>query len=607
MKKLAILFLSFFALVALIGCATTTTTATGTTTAPLVSEPAKTVDNSQVAIYSMDLSDIAGYESYVVTNGTWAQTYDVIIDLAKREADGDKRTALYHAAEDLLMSTGTIVPLYYYTDIFMASTDIAGFVNTPTGTKFFKYTTVDGSGTTISACLASEPDTIDPALNSSVDGATYILHAFSGLVGYDDEGALVADLAEALPSPVENQDGTVTYTFVLRDGLKWSDGSDLTAGDFVYAWNRAFDPETAADYSYLFAIVDGADEGTLNISAPDDTHFVVTLEVDVPYFFELCAFPTFMPVQQAAVEAVADNGWATEADTYVTSGAYTITSWTHSGQIVMTKNPNYWNAGSITMNQITFFLSDDDGAILGNFLNGTYDFIDSVPNDEIENLKTNYADEFHIEGQLGTYYIIFNNNSDLVPSHLSADMTAAELAEANEEIRFALSLLIDRNYIVEEIGQAGQLPASSFVAMGITNFDGSEFYETAGNSDDYVGYFNTAESAYASNCAQAVQILSQYFNYDEESGEFTNFATFSYLYNTSTGHAAIGAYLQSCYAQYGIDITLQNQEWGTFLNTRKNGDYVLARNGWLADYNDPINMLDMWVTASGNNDAQLGK
>lgn len=595
MKKLAILILSLFAVFALVGCVEEQ------------SEPAKTVDNSAVEIYSMDLSAIAGYETYVVTNGTWAETYDVIINLAKREADAVKRTALYHEAEDLLMSTGTIVPLYYYTDIFLASSDIDGFFSVPTGAKFFKYATVDGASTSIAVCLASEPDTIDPALNSAVDGATYILHAFSGLVTTTEDNEFVADLATELPTPVTNNDGTVTYTFTLRSGLKWSDGTALTAADFEYAWRRAASDDTAADYSYLFAIIDGYDEGNLNIDAVDATHFEVTLEVDVPYFFELCAFPTFMPVKQSVVEADAD-GWATNKDTYVTSGAYVVSEWVHNSKIVLTKNPNYWNANSIVMQQITFWLSDDDTAILSNFLNGTYDFIDGVPNDEIASLKVSHPDEFHVEGQLGTYYIIFNNNSDLLPSKVSKDMTPVENILANQEIRKALALLIDRNYIVTEIGQAGQLPASSFVAMGITNADGSEFYKTAGSTTDaFDGYWDTSVAAYAANCDKAVEILSEYFHYDKKTEKFTNFATFTYLFNTSTGHQAIGEYLQSCFAEYGILITLESQEWGTFLNTRKNGDYTLARNGWLADYNDPINMLDMWVSESGNNDAQLGK
>jgi ABC-type oligopeptide transport system substrate-binding subunit len=384
MKKLAIMILSLLAVFALVGCTEET------------SEPAKTVDNSAVEIYSMDLSDIAGYETYVVAEGTWAETYDVIINLAKREPDAAKRTALYHEAEDLLMSTGTIVPLYYYTDIFMASTDIDGFFSVPTGAKFFKYATLDNATDSIAVCLASEPDTIDPALNSAVDGATYILHAFSGLVTTTENNEFVADLATELPTAVENTDGTVTYVFTLRSGLKWSDGSDLTAEDFEYAWRRAAADDTAADYGYLFAIIDGYDEGNLNIDAVDATHFSVTLEVDVPYFFELCAFPTFMPVKQSVVEADAE-GWATDKATYVTSGAYVVSEWVHNSKIVLTKNPNYWNASSIVMEEIVFWLSDDDTAILGNFLNGTYDFIDGVPNDEIADLKVNHADEFFIE------------------------------------------------------------------------------------------------------------------------------------------------------------------------------------------------------------------
>jgi len=594
MKKIGLLILALALIFAFAGCNKPT------------SESVKTVDNSATAIYSMDLSDIAGYETYVVTDGTWAETYDVIIGLSRVETDSVKRTALYHAAEDLLMSTGTIVPIYYYTDIYMQNVDLAGFFAAPNGTKYFKYTTLDGDGTSISVCLASEPDTIDPALNSSVDGATYILHTFSGLIAYNEDGELVPDLATSMPTPTENGDGTVTYVFQLRTGLKWSDGSNLTAADFEYAWKRAAADETASDYGYLFSVIDGYAEGDLNVSAVDATHFSVTLVVDVPYFFELCAFPTFMPVKESVVEAGSDT-WATDPDTYITSGAYYVSQWDHNSKIVLTKNPNYWNAASITMQEINFYLSDDDTAILANYLNGTYNFIDSVPNDEIAALKVDHPDEFVVAGSLGTYYAIFNNNSDLLPSKISKDMTPEENLLANQEIRLALSLLLDRNYIVEEIGQAGQVPASSFVSMGITNADLSQFYETAGHSDTYIGYYNTAASAFASNCAQAVTILQKYFEFDEETGKFTNFTTFDYLFNTSSGHQAIGEYIQAAFAAYGINVTLDSQEWGTFLNTRKDGNYAFARNGWLADYNDPINMLDMWTTDSGNNDAQLGK
>ena len=188
----------------------------------------------------------------------------------------------------------------------------------------------------------------------------------------------------------------------------------------------------------------------------------------------------------------------------------------------------------------------------------------------------------------------------------AVEMTAAEKAAAEAEIRYALALLLDRNYIVEEIGQAGQLPASSFVPMGLTDADGSQFYENAGPNADFNGYYNVAKEAFEANYAEAYAILSKYYEVDEN-GMFTNFPNLTYLYNTNEAHKAIGEYIQSALAAVGINIQLENQEWNTFLNTRKNGDFSMARNGWLGDYNDPISFLDMWITASGNNDVQFGK
>ena len=189
----------------------------------------------------------------------------------------------------------------------------------------------------------------------------------------------------------------------------------------------------------------------------------------------------------------------------------------------------------------------------------------------------------------------------------NGDMTAEEKEAAREEIRYAIALMFDRNYIVDEITQAGQVPASSFVAMGMTEPDGTDFYKNAGHDSSYPGYYNVAEDAYESNVAEAIEILKKYYNWDENEQKFTNFPTLTYLYNTSEAHKAIGEYLQAALASVGITLNLENQEWNTFLNTRKDGNYSIARNGWVADYNDPICFLDMWVTASGNNDVQFGK
>ncbi|MBR1585780.1 MAG: peptide ABC transporter substrate-binding protein [Clostridia bacterium] len=460
--------------------------------------------------------------------------------------------------------------------------------------------------TSLNVCISSEPDTLDPALNSAVDGATMIIHLFSGLSKWakDETGALVIvpDLATELPEAVINEDGTATYTYTLVDGLKWSDGKDLTAKDFEFAWKRAASDSLGADYGYMFEVVKGYPD-ELAVEATDDKTLVVTLNNAVSYWDELLAFPTFLPVRE---DVVASEAWATDPATYICNGAYTMTGWEHNSVITLTKNPNYFLADEITMDEINFYLSDDENNMLANFQNGDWLMIDGVPNAEIDALKVQYPDEFFIGSQMGTYYVSWNINANMLPADSALTGDEAELARA--EIRNAIGLLFDRNYIVTEIGKAGQQPASSFVALGLTDANGiDQFYEVAGPSTEYVGYWNTAEDAYEANWDAAIETLKKYYTYDETTGQFTNFPSVEYLYNTNEGHKLIGEYLQSVLAGVGITMNLTNQEWNTFLNTRKQGDYTVARNGWLADYNDPISFLDMWVSNSGNNDSQFGK
>lgn len=472
----------------------------------------------------------------------------------------------------------------------------------------------------INVCIASEPDTIDPALNSSVDGATLVAHLFSGLAKWsqtaDGKLEIVPDAAKELVEGVENEDGTVTYTYTLRDGLKWSDGKDVTAGDFEFAWQRAASTALAADYGYMFEVVDGYsdvwdvdDEGNpknpdakLNVKAKDDKTLEVTLTNAVSYWNELLAFPSYYPVRE---DVVKDESWATDPKTYVCNGMYKLDKWDHNSLISLVKNEDHPDADKVTMNKINFYLSDDANNMLSNFKNGEWLLIDDVPTNEINTLKTEYPDEFFNVGQIGTYYVCWNINENILPEGSSLSGVEAEKAKA--EIRNAVSLLLDRNYVVNDIAQGGQLPASSFVAMGLTDADGSQFYKNCGVSSDFDGYFNTSPDALEANYNSAIETLKKYYDFDESSKKFTNFPTMTYLYNTNESHKAIGEYIQSALAGVGITMNLENQEWATFLNTRKQGDYSIARNGWLADYNDPISFLDMWTTASGNNDVQFGK
>ena len=349
-----------------------------------------------------------------VENGTWAETYDVLIGEIKKCTDVENRYAMMHLAEDMLMDTGCLVPLYFYTDLFMLDDSVNGFFSNPLGYKYFYKADVDGNTDSISVCIASEPDVLDPALNSAVDGATLDSHLFAGLAKWDQDESgklvIVADCATELPEGVENEDGTVTYTYTLRDGLKWSDGQPVTAKDFEFAWKRAASEELGADYGYMLEVVKGY-PNDLAVEATDDKTLVVTLNNSIAFWNELLAFPSYFPVRE---DVVANEAWCTDASTFVSNGAYKMTGWDHNSVITLTKNDNYWDAENVTMKEIKFYLSDDANNMLTNFKNGDWLLIDDVPTNEIATLKTEYPTEFKVVGQIGTYYVCWNINEDLL-------------------------------------------------------------------------------------------------------------------------------------------------------------------------------------------------
>ncbi|MCR5098715.1 MAG: peptide ABC transporter substrate-binding protein, partial [Lachnospiraceae bacterium] len=443
----------------------------------------------------------------------------------------------------------------------------------------------------LNVCLASEPATLDPALNSAVDGGTVVLHLFSGLTKWEKKGDGLEIVHDGIKDEqkTENSDGTVTYTYTLRDDMKWSDGEPVTAGDYVFSWNRAAGPELSADYNYMFDVVKGYEEmweskdsgevdedgnpvpefvnpdAKLAVEATDDTTLVVTLNVDVPYWEELMAFPAYLPVREDVVDN--DGAWAADPSTYVCNGPYTMTGWEHNSVINLTKNENFYDKDSVTMPKLNFYLSDDQNNMLTNYQNGDWQMIDEVPVNEISALQQSYPDEFFNEGQVGTYYVCWNINEDILPE--GSGLSGVEAERAREEIREAITLLIDRQDIIDTAAQGGQIPASSFVAMGITDADSSQqFYENAnkeaGNS--YIGYFDPSSEAIQSNYDKAMETLKKYYEFDGT--KLTNFPAVTYLYNTSEGHKAIGEKIQNSLANVGINMKMENQEWNTFLETR---------------------------------------
>lgn len=574
-------------------------TACGSTQEPADTSSSSAAASTESAAESTEAASTEAVSAEdVVDPANWTE-YDNLISQIKTTTDYVEREALMHQAEDMIMETGAILPLYYYNDIYMQKSDVTNIYSNLYGFKYFMF--AEAPETTLRINLASEPDTLDPALNSSVDGACMIVNSFSGLFTYDADGNVQPDLAADY---TVSEDG-LTYTVNLVPGLVWSDGSELNANDFVYAWNRAVNPQTAADYSYMFDVIAANEDGTLKVTASEDGQSL-TIELGSPcaYFLDLLAFPAYYPVKQSEVEAAADwetnpGAWCQEAG-YVTNGAYTVSSWTHDQTIIMTKNPNYHRADEVKVETIEVMLSADDTAIYAAYNADNLDFIDTVPNDEIQSLLDN--PEFYIVDNLGTYYVSFNVNSELF-----ADKTPAQ---ANA-MRRAFALLVDRDYIAENIGQTGQVPANTFIPAGMSDGHGGIFKE---NDDAYTypdeetaGYYNPSYSQ--ENVDEAIALLESAGYVFDDSGMLSAETpiAFEYLTNDGTGNVAIGEALQQDFAAIGIDMTIQTVDWNVFLDERKAGNYDIARNGWLADFNDPINMLEMWTTDSGNNDCQFGK
>ena len=530
--------------------------------------------------------------------------YDALIDEIRTTTDTALRAELMHQAEDMLMETGALLPLYFYTDPYMQKSYLTNVYTTPFGYKYFMFANLENGSDTVRIYLASEPDKLDPALNSTVDGACLAINSFAGLMTYDSSQHQVCDLAE---SYTMSEDG-LTWTFTLKDDLKWSNGDPLDANDFVYSWNRAANPLTASDYGYMFAPIKGYAEMTEmdeegNLVNPDATLAVtasedgktLTVELETPcaYFLDLAAFPTYFPVHQASVEAADPDGtnpgaWALEAN-FVCNGAYTLTQWNHNSSMVYEKNPNYPRADEVVIERQEFMLTSDSTAAFNAYNAGDLDFIDSIPTAEIAGLSGN--PEYYVADQLGTYYVSFNVNSPMFDG-LTAD-------EANT-LRKALALFIDRDYICTAIGQAGQVPAGSFVPPGCQDGNGNEFKNT--------DYFDPSAEAFEDNVAQGIAMMES-IGFKFENGMLSSETPLSFTYsvNTPGENVDIASAIQQDMAAVGITMSIQESEWNVFLNDRKNGNYDVARNGWLMDYNDAFNMLEMWTSDSGNNDCQFGK
>ena len=441
----------------------------------------------------------------------------------------------------------------------------------------------ENGGDTLNIALASSPETIDPARNSAVDGACYAVHQFEGLMRYKWDGTGVEfGMAESYEV---SEDGMV-WTFTLRDS-KWSDGEPVTAKDFEYGYRRLVDPMLAAPYGADMGgfIKNGtkiamAEEGLtiadLGVRVIDDKTFEITLESPCPFFEEIVAFPVFSPIREDIIEKYGNDNWVKGPESYVSNGAFMMDSFTLDDAMSSVPNPGYWDAASIKPARINWMFLSDDKAELAALRAGEAHFIDGFPQEESLALK---ADGLHgIIPQLGTYYISFN-------------VERAPLD--NPLVRKALSLAIDTDFIANVLRQGNVTPAEAFVGTGFRTSGASKLFR-----DDYATYMSPAD--YAANCETAQAALAE-AGYPNGEG----IAKIEYLLNDNTGHIMIAEALQKMWHDVlGIDIEIRVADWAVVTADRREGNFNIARNGWIGDYNDPATMLTLFLSTSGNNDGQ---
>jgi ABC-type oligopeptide transport system substrate-binding subunit len=404
--------------------------------------------------------------------------YDALIATAKSSNDPVVRMQAMHDAEKILMTELPVIPVYYYTNVWLDNGKVKNYVHDALlGHMMFTWATKDGTDP-IYYHLGATPATLDPQLNNATDGAVTIQHLFVGLTMKDDNNAVVPGVAEKW----DVSDDGLTWTFHLRDDAVWTDGKPVTANDFIYAWKRALDPATGSEYAYQVYYVKNAQQinagemavEELGVKAIDDKTLEVTLEAATPYFTQLTAFPTLFPVREDIISKNPET-WANDPKTLISNGPYKMTKFEIKNEIVLEKNDSFFGAADLPGEKLVFKLTDDDAAALSAFKTGELDIAESFPAEETTAMKT--AGQFNVEPIIGTYFFAVQ----VQPREGNPEILQ------NPKFRRALALAIDREYVIE-VAENQALPAYAFVPNGMADADNGDFRENGGNyfgSGDY--------------------------------------------------------------------------------------------------------------------------
>ncbi|MFC3099822.1 peptide ABC transporter substrate-binding protein [Altererythrobacter lauratis] len=419
----------------------------------------------------------------------------------------------------------------------------------------------------------SEPKGLDPHLVTGVPESQLLRALMEGLVAPDpvDDLAPAPAMAESWES---NADFTV-WTFTLREA-KWTNGDPVTAGDFVYSWQRILSPALGAEYAEMLYVIRGAEDfhagrttdfGQVGVRAIDDRTLEVTLEGPTPHFLGMLMHTSFLPVNPRAVEehgGMTDrqSGWST-LENYVSNGPFKLKAWVTNQVIEVERNPDYWDAATVQLNGIRFFPIDNVGTEEAMFRDGRLHLTNTVSPDKIPSFRQEMPDQLRIEPYLGSYF--YRINTTRPPFD-------------DVRVRRALALSIDKQLLVDRVTQGGQAPATGFTPSGIAGYP--------------------ASTAVQYNPEEAKRLLAE-AGYPDGRG----FPSAEILINTSESHRKIAQALQAMWKEkLGIDVGIYNQEWKVYLDSQSQLDYDISRAGWIGDYVHPTSFLDIFTTGNGNND-----
>ena len=424
--------------------------------------------------------------------------------------------------------------------------------------------------------IGHNPENLDPATNSMYECISILEHLFEGLLKYGQDGELSLGIAESYKV---SSDG-LTWSFKLRDNLKWSDGSTLDANDLVYTWKRVVDPTTSAPYAYdLLKQVVGYEEASkgnvdaLSVVARDDKTFVVNLESPCAYFDKICAFSILSPVKKSIVST--NGNWSESAKTYISNGPYYVSNFTRDS-VILKKNKYYYDSENITFKEIEYYHDDNEEKTLEMYENGNLQLIKDIPTRTIDEMKN--RDDFYINNMIGTYYILIN----LKKSPFD-----------NIKVRKALSLAIDRNYIANTVMHGTYKVARNFVGPGISDYGDMGFEEKT--EEMYNGPFFDNDN-YENNFEEAKRLLKEA---GYENG--INFPEVRYIVNDEGYNIDVAEQVKLYWSRLGINVKLELYSNSVFSKMRRSGDFDVARSGWMCDWDDPSNIISVFETFSGHN------